>query len=302
MTSYAAIISSNSRLGARSIAESLASRIGESLDLELIVVGSSDEATTAAREAARNAHIVVAVGGDGTVADVATGISGTDACLGIVPAGSTNITARSLGIPSSPRDAISLLAGAHTLLPIDLGISEDRCFLHMGGAGFDAEIFRTANPEWKRRLGWLAYLPAAAVALRLPPSLVTITCDSEQVEARSPLVLVANGGSAILPNFKIHPRIAVDDGWLDVLVFTATTPAQVAATLGQLGSQRLDRSPYVVWRRCRRVRIDADPPLDVELDGDVRGFTPREFSIRPGALKVVTPHVLSGTWIGPLWP
>jgi diacylglycerol kinase family enzyme len=103
-------------------------------------------------------------------------------------------------------------------------------------------------------------------------------------------VLVANGGAASTPVFKLHPHITVDDGWLDVLIFTVTTPAQVAATLGQLGGQRLDRSPHVLWRRTRRARIDADPPLAVELDGDIHGLTPREFSIRPASLSVIVPR------------
>lgn len=289
MGSYAAILSAGSRLGADQIATSLASRLRDRVDLSLTIVHSSAEATSAARALAQSANVIVAVGGDGTVADIATGILGSDAILGIVPAGSTNITARSLGIPANPRAAIELLLEPGTTTTIDVGVSGDRCFLNMGGAGFDAELFRTASPVWKKRLGWLAYLPAAAAALRLNPSSVVVTCDSEQVEVESPLVLVANGGAAVAPTFKLHPHIAADDGWLDVLVFTATTPPQVAATLGQLGSQRLDRSPHVVWRRARRVKIEANPALDVELDGDVWGLTPREFSVRAAALRVVVP-------------
>ncbi|MCA9877443.1 MAG: YegS/Rv2252/BmrU family lipid kinase [Thermomicrobiales bacterium] len=289
MTGYAAVISLNSRLGAGAIAESLARKLGNAVDLTLTFVGSSDEATVAAREAASRAQIVIAVGGDGTVADVATGIAGSQATLGIVPAGSTNITARSLGVPANPRAAIQLLASGHVAQPIDLGVSGDRCFLHMAGAGFDAEIFRAANADLKKLLGWVAYLPAAAAALRLAPSAVTVRTDDAVLQARSPLVLVANGASAVAPAFRLHPSIAVDDGWLDVLMFTATTPAQVAATIGHLGSMRLDRSPYVVWQRTRRVTIEADPPLSVELDGDIRGDTPRDFAIRPNGLRVLIP-------------
>lgn len=288
-SSFAAIVSGKSRFGAQKIAESISQRFGSDVELSLLVAGSSHEATEAARRAAAHAQIVVAVGGDGTVSDVATGIHGTAAALGIVPAGSTNITARSLGIPANPRAALALLAGPHRRQRIDVGLSADRCFVHMAGAGFDAEIFRTANPDWKRRLGWLAYLPAAANALRLAPSVVTVQADDVEVATRSPLVLIANGASAVAPAFKLHPRIAVDDGWLDVLIFTATTPAQVAATLGHLGSQRLERSPYVIWRRAKSVRVVADPPLAVELDGDPRGFTPRDFSVQPHGLEVVTP-------------
>ena len=289
MSRYAAIVSAGSRLGADHIATTMVERFRDRVDLSVTIVRSSAEAISVAREKASRADVIVAVGGDGTVANVATGMLGAGATLGIVPAGSTNITARSLGIPANPRAAMSLLLNPESTIEIDVGISQGHCFLNMGGAGLDAELFRTANPIWKKRLGWLAYLPAAAAALRLNPSSVTVTCDSEQIEAPSPLVLVANGGSAVAPTFKLHPHIAADDGWLDVLIFTATTPPQVAATLGQLGSQRLDRSPYVIWRRAREVKIEADPALEVELDGDVCGVTPREFSVTPSALRVVVP-------------
>lgn len=232
---------------------------------------------------------MLAIGGDGTVADVATGIVGSGAALGIIPAGSTNITARSLGIPADPFQAITALASPWHLRRIDVGRSGERAFLHIAGAGFDAEIFKSANPEWKRRIGWPAYLPAAAAALRIAPSTIQVTADGATIEARSPLVLVANGGSAITPEFKIHDEILVDDGWLDLLLFTATTPAQIATTLAYLGSQRLEFSPHVIWRRAREIRIEAEPPLAIELDGDPRGSTPRDFAVAPGALQVIVP-------------
>jgi diacylglycerol kinase family enzyme len=154
----------------------------------------------------------------------------------------------------------------------------------------DAELFGAANPVWKRRLGWIAYLPAAAAALRMAPSEVHIVVDREVVEARSPLVLIANGGSAIAPNFRIYPGVAVDDGLLDVLVFTSLTATQVVATLGDAGRQRLNRSPYVIHRRGQTVSLQAEPTLRVQLDGDPRGTTPRQFSVVPSGLLIVTPQ------------
>ena len=258
----AAIISGTSRISPEQIVASL-TRNGDDVDLEIRVANSSSEATLAANQAAQTAEVVIAVGGDGTVSDVATGIFGSSAALGIVPAGSTNIAARSLGIPSQPAAALALLGGSHRLRAIDIGRSEDRSFIHIAGAGFDAEIFKGASPVWKRRLGWFAYLPAAVTALRLPPSDVRITADGAVFEARSPLVLIANGASAIAPQFRIYPGITVDDGWLDVLIFTSSTPTQIARTLGFAGTQQLDRSPHVLHRRTRTVGIEAMPPLPV---------------------------------------
>jgi diacylglycerol kinase (ATP) len=285
----AAIVSGASRIGSKQVVAALSHIDEGDSELEVQVANSSSEATEAASQAARWATIVVAVGGDGTVADVATGIFGYRAALGIVPAGSTNIIARSLGIPAQPAAALALIGGAHRLRAIDVGRSDDRSFLHIAGAGFDAELFGAASPVWKRRLGWIAYLPAAVSALRLPPSVVHVTVDGKILEARSPLVLIANGGSAIIPGFRIYPGIAVDDGWLDVLVFTTSTASQIVRTLGYAGRQRLDRSPHVMHRRGQTVSLQAEPPLLVQLDGDPRGTTPRQFSIDPLGLHVVTP-------------
>jgi diacylglycerol kinase (ATP) len=185
--------------------------------------------------------------------------------------------------------ALALICGSYWLRSIDIGRSDDRSFVHMAGAGFDAALFSATSPVLKRRMGWFAYIPAAVAALRLPPSNVRITADGAALEARSSLVLIANGGSAIAPQCQIYPGITVDDGWLDVIVFTPSTPAQIAATLGHAGKQQLDRSPYVAHTRAQIVKIDATPPLPVELDGDPRGTTPRQFSIVPSGLQVVTP-------------
>jgi diacylglycerol kinase (ATP) len=286
---FAAIISGASRVSADEIVASLTQNGGDAVDLDIRIANSSAEATLAANQAARSAGVVIAVGGDGTVSDVATGIFGSIASLGIVPAGSTNITARSLGIPAEPAAALALIGGTHRIREIDIGRSEDRSFVHIAGAGVDAELFKGANPVWKRRLGWFAYLPTAVTALRLPPSDVRISVDGAILEARSPLVLIANGGSAVAPQFRIYPGITVDDGWLDVLIFTSSTPAQIATTLCLAGTQQLDRSPHVMHRRAQSVGIEAVPPLPVELDGDPRGTTPRQFSILPLGLRVVAP-------------
>lgn len=289
MRRLAVVVSGTSRIRPNQIRAVLAHASGRDLEYQVQVANSSPEATMAAYRAAELADVVVAVGGDGTVADVATGIFGSGAALAIVPAGSTNITARSLGIPADPTSALALTCDSYRIRSIDVGRSEDRTFVHIAGAGIDAALFHATSPVLKRRIGWFAYLPAAVSALRLPPSDVRITADGAVVEAHSSLVLIANGGSAIAPEYRIYPGITVDDGWLDIVVFTASTPAEIAATLRYAGVQQLDRSPYVTHTRAQTVKVDAEPPLPVELDGDPRGTTPRQFDIIPSGLQVVTP-------------
>ena len=258
-------------------------------DVDVVVVDSSSDVVQAAHQAAVDAEVVVAAGGDGTVSRVATGILGSDAALGIVPLGSTNIVAKSLGIPANPREAMKLLLASTSRRLIDVGRCDDHCFLHIAGAGFDAEVFRHANLEWKRRTGWIAYLPSAIRALQFRAAEVQLTVDEAISTHTSPLVLIANGGSFISPNLSLFPGISYDDGWLDVLVFTCTTGPEMLATLASISTGRSENSQFVTRIRGRHVRIEATPSIWVEIDGDPIGQTPKDFWIIPRALAVVTP-------------
>jgi YegS/Rv2252/BmrU family lipid kinase len=283
------VVNPATRRGNRWLLAAIRDAAPPEVELDVCPTAAAGEAIALARARSVGAAAVVAVGGDGTVADVATGILGQDVPLGIIPAGSTNITARELGIPPDPRHAARLLFGPHRLVAIDVGRCDRRCFLHIGGAGLDSRVFAGTSPALKRRVGWLAYLPAAAAALRLPPARFAITTDHEHLEVVAPLVLVANGGSVIAPALRLHPDIRSDDGWLDVLVFTATTPPAIARTLAHFVTLGLENSPHLIRMRTRRVELRASPPLPVELDGDLIGDTPATFVVLPQAIRVIAP-------------
>ncbi len=271
------------------IEDALARALPAGVLLDLRLTTRAGEGRPLALEAGRGARMLVAVGGDGTVSEVATAAVEHAIPLGIIPAGSTNIIARELGIPRRVDDAVSCLFGPHRLRRLDAGICNERIFLHMAGAGFDSRLFGLTNPRWKHRAGWPAYLPAAARALRLPAAEVRLAIDGETLDLTSPLVLIANGMSVIHPRFRVHQAFRPDDGWIDVMVVTATSPRAIASTLGRLTLTQLHRSPHVLHRRARDVRLESDPVLPVQLDGDVVSETPATFSVRPGAIQIVVP-------------
>lgn len=259
------------------------------VQLDIHITTRPGEAREIADERLPGSKMLVAIGGDGTVADCAHALIEMGVPLAVIPGGSTNITAREQGVPVSTRAAVQLIFGHNGLRRIDAGMCDDRIFLHMAGAGFDARFFAKTNPGLKRKLGWVAYLPAAASALRHRPSRYTIVVDGEEILASSPLVLVANGSSVIHPRLKIHPAIQDDDGFLDLMVITATGPIELARTLGRMGTLQLARSPYVLHRRAREIRIESSDMVPIEVDGDVFGTTPRSFRILPGAIRMVVP-------------
>ena len=257
--------------------------------VEIYLTRGAGTTTDVARAALDGASMMVAVGGDGTVAAVASAIDGSGVPLAIIPAGSTNIIARELRIPTGARAAIELIYGEHAHQNLDLGVCGDQRFLHMAGAGFDSRLFAATNPKLKRRAGWLAYLPAGARNLVKPPANFTIRADNTTIEVVSPLVIVANGGSVIAPGLTLYPGISKDDGLLDVLVFTQKGPIQVLRTLGRAATRGLADSPFVLRIAARRVELSSDPPIPIQLDGDVVTTTPAIFEIRPKAIHVVTP-------------
>jgi diacylglycerol kinase family enzyme len=240
--------------------------------------------------AARASDVVVAVGGDGTVADVLTAIGDAGVPVAILRGGSTNVIAQELGISGHPSDVAEMVFGRHVIHTMDAATCNDRLFLHMAGAGFDSRIFDQTNPALKRRVGWLAYLPGAARSLRLPPARFHVRTESAEFDITSPMVLVANGGGIIRPSFRLLPDIASDDGWLDLVAVTTSHAPGIASVLGRFATGSLQRSPHVMHVRARTVQIEADPEMPIQIDGDVAGTTPVKMEILPGRAKMMVPY------------
>lgn len=285
----AVIINPSTRKIASRIINALEAACPPGVELEIYRTTQAGQAITFARLASERAGIVVAVGGDGTVAEVATGLAGTNAVLGIIPAGSTNITAQDHGIPDQTEAAANLIFGRHHVRRVDVGECGDRRFLHMAGAGLDSHFFSRTSRALKRRIGWLAYVPAAANALRQPPARFEVSVDGRSLAVTSPLVLVANEASVITPMIRLHPEIHDQDGWLDLLIFTASSPGSIVWSLWGFATGSLATSPYLMHLRGRRIVLESEPTLPVQLDGDVVTRTPASFTVLPRAIGVIVP-------------
>ncbi|CAN5795385.1 diacylglycerol kinase family lipid kinase [soil metagenome] len=290
-TRAVAIVNPATRGNAARIVELLRLAAPRTTRLEVYETQRASHAGELARFHANAADLLIAIGGDGTVSEVAGVAREAGIPLGIVPGGSTNIIARELGIPTNPHRATRLLFDDHAIRTIDAGVCGDQTFLHMAGAGVDSLLFDLADPALKRKVGWMAYLPAAIKALRRPLSSFTIRSEEMVLEGvRSPLVLVANGPAIVAPRLQLDSRIAFDDGRLDVLVVTATTPFEIARVLARMAMRQMMESPYVTSFTTKTVEIVAEPRIAVQLDGDVIGATPVLIAIDPGSVRVVTPR------------
>lgn len=262
----------------------------DGIELDIHVTDGPRTARALAQQHLAGATAVIAVGGDGTVGEVASVIIGTDVPLGIIPAGSTNIIAQEMGIPMRTRRAVQLVFEPWHLRTVDVGRVGEHCFLHMAGAGVDSRMFALASPAMKRRAGWLAYIPAGGRALLETPALFTVEMDGQSRHLVAPLVLIANGGSVITPWLKLMPDLRADDGWLDVLIFSATSVRPILRTVLDTLTRRLDASRHVEHHRARVITLASEPPLPVQLDGDVVTMTPVTIEILPASLRVIAPR------------
>ena len=263
---------------------------------DLVETAGAGDAERFARDAVRLGYrAVVAVGGDGTVAEVITGLAGTEVPLAVVAQGTGNQVACNLGIPRDVEGAVEV--AVHGVpAPMDLGqLADGRYFALMAGAGWDAEVMTAATRELKDRWGFGAYLYAGLRKALAPPSaLYTITADGREFTVSAATVIVANVGQIVydlLPvDLRIGPGVSFHDGMLDVCIFAPRTLSDVAAVLWRVARGQYVGDDRMIYLRARDIRIESETPVVTQVDGDVVGETPLAVRAVEGGVRVLVPR------------
>jgi diacylglycerol kinase (ATP) len=275
----------------RQIGGALAFR-GSSFDL-IETEGAADAERLAKQAVELGYGRVVAAGGDGTIAEVITGLAGTSIPLGIIPLGTGNQLAANLGIPPDIERAVEV-AVKGVPRPIDIGqLGNGRYFALMAGAGWDAEVMGSCTRELKERWGFGAYLFQGLKRVTAPPSAqFRITADGATFEIGAATVLIANAGqlfSSIFPvEVQIAPSASFHDGLLDICVFAPRTLPDVATVLWRVARRQYLGDDRMIYLQAREVSIEADPPVITQVDGDCVGETPLHARAVPGGVRVLT--------------
>lgn len=238
----------------------------------------------------RGERYIVAVGGDGTVNEVASAIfKKLDAVMGILPFGTGNDLARALKLPSEPAEAARVLTSGRESA-IDMGLANGVPFVNVAGLGFDVDVLINTE-KFKKRFhkGMMPYmLGIIQTLLHIKKLPVVITSDGREEEKNILLCAVGNGthfggGMAVTPN------AVVDDGQFDVCIIrSACLPRLLLILPGFIKGRHL-KSKLVDYYRASKVSVKCER-LPLQLDGEVGAeYSPVEYEIVPKAIKMMLP-------------
>ncbi len=274
----------------RELAEPRLERAGFELDLR--VTEAAGDATAWTRES--EAELVLVAGGDGTLMEAVEGLLAAErrVPLAQLPGGTGNLLARAFGIPEAPDEALEVaLEGVAVAVDVGRLPERRRAFAVAAGAGWDAQLIRDASRELKDRLGRGAYLVSGLKNLfALEPVDLRVEVDGAGHELRGHTAMVLNLGDLADTGLELGDAVSPHDGVLDVAVVSAGTPAELVRLAWQLRTGKLDDADGVTHLRGRRIRVEADPALDVQVDGERSGTTPFEAEVSAAGALVMVPR------------
>ena len=243
-----------------------------------------------ARAAAAAGHgRVVALGGDGTVREVAMGLMDGSTPLALLPCGTGNDLARALHIPLKAEAALeNALAGQ--VREMDAAMANDALYFNIAGFGFDVDVLdETEYFKTRTKNGSLAYLQGLlATVKKLQLRKTHITWDGGEMD-RDVLLIAAGNGTHFGGGMNVTPKADPFDGLLDICVIHDVTKAVLLSLLARFMKGRHLETPYVTYFRARELTAVCEPVSRIEADGEVMPGTPVTFRILPKRIRVIVP-------------
>lgn len=243
-------------------------------------------ATVLARQIGPEVDAVLAVGGDGTVCEIINGLPCVDTPLLVLGAGTENLLARELRMPTTAgRVARTLLHGRP--IPMDLGKVNGRHFLVVAGAGFDAECVVRMHQVRQGHITHLSYFwPIWRTFWTHRFPLMTAEVDGVRVFDGRGVALVGMI-SRYSAGLRVLHSACWDDGLLDLCVFGCTSKSNLLLHAYRVVRGRHPRATGVIYRQGQRIRISSPEAVPVEVDGELCGELPIECSIEPGGARIL---------------
>jgi len=261
---------------------------------------SSDDAVRASKQAVHDGfQLIVAAGGDGTVNSVANGIMAgladardeVDVTMGIVPIGTANDFALTLGIPDELDQALELLvSGARRCVDlVELQTqSQRRCFANVAAGGNSDRVTDALTDEIKQTWGPLCYLRGAiGVLTDLESYAVVLTFDDEEPLSITLWNIIVANGRTNAGHLQVAPRASIEDGLLDVVLIRDGTILEFAALTLQFALNDYLESDQIIYRQVRTLEMRSQPPMRFSIDGERIDEQPVVFRAKHRALRMV---------------
>ena len=256
------------------------------------------EAIPIAQKAVKDGYdVVIAMGGDGTIGAVIRGIAGSKTRLGIIPAGTENDIARSLGIPEDLKEACAIIASGHTR-KVDLGsiTTQDRknhYFFMMIAIGLTATLYPMVNDVPNGKFGGV--MEAIKTILKYKPNpTVNLTLDDEsKIEIETMLVTIANTPVTGVKNL-VAPDASMEDGLLDISVYPGFSKAELLSYFVKTAHEGTTPDGRIQRYRAKKIKVKTSPKLDISAEGIIVGTGTAWIKVLPRAMRVIAPELGTG--------
>lgn len=240
----------------------------------------------------RGCGYLVVAGGDGTLNEVVNGVAqtGKTAQIGVVPLGTGNDFARTLGLPLSIEENLEILRSGKTR-GIDLvrvRSRRARYFVNVAAGGFSGIVRRRITPEIKKSWGPLAYIRGAAAALpKLHAYKTRLVLDEEEEISTALYNLIIANGRFAAGGLPIAPDADPADALLDVVLIPKRSASEIALLAAEIALGKHFSNNAIIFRRAKKVAVRSKPGMWFNVDGELVGRVPATFQILPRALKFV---------------
>lgn len=260
------------------------------VEWDISITHKFGDATRLAKEAvAMGVDLVAGYGGDGTQMEVANGLLGSGIPQAILPGGTGNAMAHDLNVPINLKEAAELIVSSPKRRAVDLGRIGDKVFMLRLYSGVSAKD--AASREEKNKMGQLAYIQAGFKFLaHMETAHYRANVDGEVIEGNPVIVYILNAGSiGGVMGISLPPvgDVSISDGYLDL--YAVTKGVQPLRAVSHHLFHTGDSEAGIYHWRGKEITLEADPPQDVWIDGEIDGQTPFTVTAIPQALEIVVP-------------
>ena len=278
------------------------------IKVDVAVAKPKEKAIPIARQAVKDGYkLIIAMGGDDTIEAIIRGIAGSKVRLGMIPVGTANNLAKSLGIPEDPEEACAIIADGN-VRKLDMGrvrVGKKKKnkldFFELVTVGIAAAVYPDAIHAHKGKRPFSSIRGAIQTVLDHDPNpKMTIQMDDESdVTVESMLAIVSNV-PLIGPNMLVDPDASMEDELLDVSVYPNFSKPELLAYFTKVTNEGYTEDGKIQRYRARKIKIKSSPKLEVLADGVMMGKGTVRIKLMPGALWVVAPEAGAGVEKNPL--